>query len=274
MTCIQVNQCCCGCTLRTGTLIIGWVFMVLAVILTVISIIYVLTARSKKELSRSCADYCSYKNPDELYECVDSCYNAGMAFMDVLRYANIWFFLAWLLLCFALVVGAVTYSPVLLLVFLYGYIGLLAIHNMAVLAIVAYYGVTLGLVCSVIVFLIWWALMVYCFIVVASFYKEMSSTEQLYPMEYRGTTLMSVANARPSNYPQQGLYASYAPGMYRSMQGGSGPYPPYPPGPYYPRQEGPSPCPPAPNYPTMPPLSPQTGTVADKPPTKAPLMPE
>lgn len=187
--CPHVKICCFCYSLRTGSFIIGWIYLVLSIIGFLASIFVSLfhLTRSDDLLDKLC-DCSGLVRTDyewnRLWEvCQNKC-NVEMSNRDTTN-TFMWYNISDLILSVALLVGVAGNVPVLLLVFVYGFNIVFLAYNVLVLSILVYYESFRYATYAVLSHLIGWVFIFYSCIVVSSLYRTMVKADE-YSTEDQG----------------------------------------------------------------------------------------
>lgn len=203
--CLHVNTCCCcGCSLRTGVLIIGWVSLVVYTVVFLYSLVVIIKKESDEDREIKCAEKC-LKDPDikeriEWLQCKHDCENTEKYHYIVSVYLNSWSSLLCLAISVGLLIAVYAVVPILLPVYVYVQVTDLIVYTFlnAILHVV-YKTPTLYIVGAVFFTLLWWALKIYCCMVVYSLYRTMVNSDE-YPVRGGPEVLPPPG---PYYYPQQ-----------------------------------------------------------------------
>lgn len=199
--CPHVNRFCCGCSLRTGALIIGWVYLTLTVLITLVSLIVFIVV-SDSDILNNCRDQCENKEGLKFHECVDKCHGYLKSGIKTLKYC-VSLVVLMSILSALLLVGVYKVVPVLLVVFVYGTPTAYLVNNAVSLTVLGTEGTSAGrLVSAVGGILLCWVIIAYVCIVVYSLYRTMVNPGE-YPTDDR-TEVVVVVYAGPPNNAQQG----------------------------------------------------------------------
>lgn len=208
--CPHVNKFCCGYSLRSGVLGIGWAYLTLTVLITIASITVIIVL-SDSNILENCRERCKKKEGLKFDKCVDKCQKDLKPGTKTVKYC-IAVVVVMSILSVLLLVGVYKVVPVLLVVFVYGLPTTYLVNNVVSLTVLGTEGTSAGgLVSAVGMILINWALIAYVCIVVYSLYRTMVNPEE-YPTVVDGAVVV-VVYARPPNYPQQGGEGPNNPGM-------------------------------------------------------------
>lgn len=207
-SCLHVKTCCCGCSLRTGVLIIGWVFLVLSVIVILYSIVVIAKGETEDDRIRKCAgpEQCGKESSSETYEksveCMRSCRNYARYLNSMSLYVNSWNSVVILVVSIFLLVGVYADVPILLPIYVYVEIFAMIVYTLMNFVILALNQLETYYTVLVLFFLLlWWLLEIYLCVVVYSLYRTMTKPDQ-----YPGGDRIVVRPGPPyyyAQYPQQ-----------------------------------------------------------------------
>lgn len=213
-SCLHVNTCCCcGCSLRVGVLILGWVILAISAVCALASIVLVVYALdyTQEEMEEYCAgpEQCG-KDPNlEISKwklCMFKCKNLERYKNSTTLYLTSWTPPVWFAVSGGFLIAVYADVPILLPICAYVKVFALAIYTLLNFILISLTNIeTLSTVFVVICLLLWWAIEMYFCVVVLSLYRTMTNPDQ-YPAMDRNAVQRGPPNyPQYPQYPQQGM---------------------------------------------------------------------
>lgn len=207
-SCLHVNTCCCGCSLRVGVLILGWVILVISAVSALTSIVLVVYALDYTE--EEMVEYCagpkkcgkdSSLESSKLKVCMFECKNMERYINGTTLYLTSWIPPVWFAVSGGLLIAVYADVPILLPICACVKVFAVAVYSLLNLILIVLTNIeTLPTVLVVICLLLWWAIEMYFCVVVFSLYRTMTNPDQ-YPAMDR-----NAVQRGPPNYPQYPQY--------------------------------------------------------------------